>query len=56
VLSFGIPFALVPLWLLTRREEVMGAFVNSRTSSFFLGLVTTLIILLNSYLLYDLLL
>ncbi|MCW2600380.1 MAG: divalent metal cation transporter [Frankiales bacterium] len=56
VLSFGIPFALVPLWMLTRRQDVMGAFVNSRTSSFLLGLVATLIILLNGYLLYDLLL
>ena len=55
VLSFGIPFALVPLWILTRRPDVMGAFANSRTSSFFLGLVATLIILLNGYLLYDLL-
>ena len=28
VLSFGIPFALVPLVLLTRRRDVMGALVN----------------------------
>jgi manganese transport protein len=28
VLSFGIPFALVPLVLLTRRRDVMGAHVN----------------------------
>ena len=25
VLSFGIPFALVPLWMLTRRADIMGA-------------------------------
>ena len=31
VLSFGIPFALVPMILLTRRRDVMGALVNSRT-------------------------
>ena len=30
VLSFGIPFALVPMILLTRRADVMGAFVNRR--------------------------
>jgi manganese transport protein len=30
VLSFGIPFALVPLVLLTNRREVMGAFANGR--------------------------
>ena len=28
VLSFGIPFALVPLVLLTRRVDVMGPLVN----------------------------
>src|SRR6185312_3706721 len=28
VLSFGIPFALVPLVLLTRRRDIMGVFVN----------------------------
>src|SRR3546814_12024561 len=28
VLSFGIPFALVPLILLTRREDIMGSLVN----------------------------
>ena len=30
VLSFGIPFALVPMILLTRRRDVMGALVNRR--------------------------
>ena len=30
VLSFGIPFALVPLVLLTRRSDVMGSYVNKR--------------------------
>ena len=30
VLSFGIPFALVPLVLLTRRADIMGALVNRR--------------------------
>src|SRR5829696_973227 len=30
VLSFGIPFALVPLVLLTRKRDVMGALVNKR--------------------------
>ncbi len=30
VLSFGIPFALVPLVVLTGRRDVMGAFANGR--------------------------
>ncbi|WP_086666768.1 Nramp family divalent metal transporter [Lentzea kentuckyensis] len=33
VLSFGIPFALVPLVLLGRRRDVMGALVNSRATT-----------------------
>ena len=30
VLSFGIPFALIPLLLLARRRDVMGGLVNPR--------------------------
>ena len=30
VLSFGIPFALIPLVLLTSRRDVMGVHVNRR--------------------------
>ncbi len=33
VLSFGIPFALVPLVLLTSRRDVMGVHVNRRLTS-----------------------
>src|SRR5437588_4564249 len=33
VLSFGIPFALVPLVLLTRRRDVMGVHVNARLTT-----------------------
>lgn len=34
VLSFGIPFALVPVVLLTRRKDVMGAAANRRMVTF----------------------
>jgi manganese transport protein len=54
VLSFGIPFALVPLWLLTRRADVMGAFVNRPITTATLGLITTMIIALNLFLIFDL--
>ena len=30
VLSFGIPFALIPLLLLARRRDVMGGLANPR--------------------------
>ena len=33
ILSFGIPFALVPLVMLTSRRDVMGVHVNGRLTS-----------------------
>lgn len=47
VLSFGIPFALVPLVLLTRRRDVMGGLVNSRATTWAAGVVAAVIIGLN---------
>ena len=47
VLSFGIPFALVPLVLLTRRSDVMGALVNRRTTTAVAATVAAVIIVLN---------
>jgi manganese transport protein len=52
VLSFGIPFALVPLVLLTRRREVMGQFANTGVTTTAAGIVAGLIIALNLFLLY----
>jgi manganese transport protein len=52
VLSFGIPFALVPLVLLTRRRDIMGSFVNGRATTVATGGIAALIIALNVYLLY----
>jgi manganese transport protein len=56
VLSFGIPFALVPMILLTRRADLMGALVNRRLTTAVAGVVATLIIGLNAFLLYETLL
>jgi manganese transport protein len=53
VLSFGIPFALVPLLLVTRRRDIMGVFVNHRLTTATAGVVVSLIIALNAYLLLD---
>ena len=47
VLSFGIPFALVPMILLTRRRDVMGALVNRRATTAIASVVAALIISLN---------
>ena len=54
VLSFGIPFALVPLVMLTRRRDVMGAFTNRPATTRALVAITTVVIVLNSYLIYQL--
>jgi manganese transport protein len=51
VLSFGIPFALVPLVLLTRNRKVMGVYVNGRLTSAAAIAVSVLIAGLNVYLL-----
>jgi manganese transport protein len=53
VLSFGVPFALVPLALLTRRRDVMGVFVNKPGTTVALGTVAALIIALNVVLLWE---
>jgi manganese transport protein len=52
VLSFGIPFALVPLLLLTRRPDVMGELVNRRRTTVVATLVTGVIVTLNVVLLF----
>ena len=53
VLSFGIPFALVPMILLTRRADLMGSLVNRPATTAVAGVVATLIICLNAFLLYE---
>jgi manganese transport protein len=53
VLSFGIPFALVPLVLLTRRRDVMGALVNRPVTTAVASIVAALIIALNVFLIYE---
>jgi manganese transport protein len=53
VLSFGIPFALVPLVLVTRRRDIMGVFVNKPLTTVAAASAATLIIGLNAYLILD---
>ncbi len=56
VLSFGIPFALVPLILVTRRADLMGSLVNRRITTVAASVIAAIIIALNVFLLYDTLL
>ncbi len=51
VLSFGIPFALVPLLWLTSRRDLMGGWVNRRVTTVAGAVVAALIIALNAHLL-----
>ena len=50
VLSFGIPFALVPLVLLTCRRDVTGAQVNRRVTTIFAWSRAVMIIGMNIFL------
>ena len=50
VLSFGIPFALIPLVLLTRRRSIMGALVNRPATTALASVVAALIVALNGFL------
>ena len=56
VLSFGLPFAMIPLVLFTARADLMGVLVNRRPTTVVFGAVTLLIIALNMFLLYQILL
>ncbi|HZV52561.1 MAG TPA: Nramp family divalent metal transporter [Candidatus Dormibacteraeota bacterium] len=51
VLSFGIPFALIPLLLFSRDRRLMGDLVNRRSTTALAGMVVALIVGLNVFLL-----
>jgi manganese transport protein len=53
VLSFGIPFALVPLLVIASKREVMGDLVNPCWLSVLAGVLAAMIIALNVFLLYE---
>jgi len=51
VLSFGLPFAVIPLILFTARRDIMGVLVNRRLTTAVVGIIAGLIVALNVYLL-----
>jgi manganese transport protein len=53
VLSFGIPFALVPLVIIASKREIMGQLVNPGWLTVLAAVIATLIIALNVFLLYQ---
>ncbi|GFE59517.1 Nramp family divalent metal transporter [Geobacter sp. AOG2] len=52
VLSFGLPFAIIPLVMFTRRADIMGELVNKRITTVLAGMIAGVILALNAYLLY----
>jgi manganese transport protein len=54
VLSFGLPFAIIPLVMFTRRGDIMGPLVNRRITTIIASIVAALIVALNLYLLVQL--
>jgi len=53
LLSFGLPFAIIPLVMFTRRKDIMGVLVNNRVTTVVASLAAVFIVLLNFYLLYQ---
>ncbi len=53
ILSFGLPFTIVPLIIFTRKKEIMGILVNRKSTTVIAVMVAALIISLNLYLIYQ---
>jgi manganese transport protein len=53
VLSFGIPFALIPLVMFTRSRDLMGVLVNHRVTTVVVSGIATVIVGLNAFLVYQ---
>ena len=53
MLSFGLPFAVVPLVIFTARRDIMGALVNRKVTTMVASIVAAIIIALNLLLLHQ---
>jgi manganese transport protein len=53
VLSFGLPFAIIPLVVFTSSKAFMGELANAPITTLLAALIATVIIALNIYLLYQ---
>jgi manganese transport protein len=51
VLSFGLPFAIIPLVYFTSKRSIMGILANHRITTIIGSIVAALIVALNIYLL-----
>ena len=55
ILSFGLPFAIIPLIIFTKNKSLMGVLVNRKVTTILLSFIAGLIIFLNIYLIYQVL-
>ena len=53
MLSFGLPFAIIPLVMFTSRKDLMGVLVNQRITTILASLSAALIVFLNFFLLFQ---
>jgi len=51
-LSFGLPFAVIPLVIFTSKKEIMGVLVNRKITTLLASAIAGIILILNGYLLY----
>ena len=52
ILSFGLPFTVIPLLLFTSSRKLMGEMVNKKITSVILGIIAAIIVALNLYLIF----
>jgi manganese transport protein len=53
LLSFGLPFTIIPLVMFTSRRSLMGELVNHRVTTLIASAIAGLIVVLNLYLIYQ---
>ena len=53
LLSFGLPFAIIPLVMFTRRRDLMGVLTNGRLTNILAAISAGMVVFLNVYLLYQ---
>jgi manganese transport protein len=53
LLSFGLPFAVIPLVIFTSRKKIMGVLVNRKVTTIMAAAVAAVIVALNVYLIYS---
>ncbi len=56
ILSFGLPFTIIPLVMFTRRKKLMGVLTNRPATTAVASEIAALVIVLNLYLIYQVLL